>query len=56
LSFRRFSGRPQFAVDLGTANTVVYRRGHGIVLFEPSIVAIDERSGSVYGSGRRHGG
>jgi rod shape-determining protein MreB len=51
LSFRRFSGRPQLAVDLGTANTVVYRRGHGIVLFEPSIVAIDERSGSVYAVG-----
>jgi rod shape-determining protein MreB len=43
--------RPQLAVDLGTANTVVYRRGHGIVLFEPSIVAIDERSGSVYAVG-----
>jgi rod shape-determining protein MreB len=51
LSFRRFSGRPQLAVDLGTANTVVYRRGHGIVLFEPSIVAIDERTGSVYAVG-----
>jgi len=50
LSFR-FSGRPQLAVDLGTANTVVYRRGQGIVLFEPSIVAIDERSGSVYAVG-----
>jgi rod shape-determining protein MreB and related proteins len=51
LSFGRFSGRPQLAVDLGTANTVVYRRGHGIVLFEPSIVAIDERTGSVYAVG-----
>jgi rod shape-determining protein MreB and related proteins len=30
---------------------VVYRRGQGIVLFEPSIVAIDERSGSVYAVG-----
>jgi rod shape-determining protein MreB len=51
LSFRRFSGRPQLAVDLGTANTVVYRRGQGIVLFEPSIVAIDVRSGGVYAVG-----
>ena len=51
MSFRRFSSRPQLAVDLGTANTVVYRRGHGIVLFEPSIVAIDERTGSVYAVG-----
>jgi rod shape-determining protein MreB and related proteins len=39
------------AVDLGTANTVVFRRGMGIVLFEPSVVAIDERSGDVYAVG-----
>jgi rod shape-determining protein MreB len=39
------------AVDLGTANTVVFRRGHGIVLFEPSVVAIDERTGRVYAVG-----
>ncbi len=31
------------AVDLGTANTVVYMRGRGIVLNEPSVVAIDRR-------------
>jgi len=34
-------------VDLGTANTVVFRRGDGIVVFEPSVVAIDERTGRV---------
>ena len=28
------------AIDLGTANTVVYVKGHGIVLNEPSVVAI----------------
>jgi rod shape-determining protein MreB and related proteins len=39
------------AVDLGTANTVVFRRGEGIVLFEPSVVAIDERSGAVQAVG-----
>ena len=33
------------AVDLGTANTVVYVRGHGILLNEPSIVAVNVRSG-----------
>jgi rod shape-determining protein MreB len=32
---------------LGTANTVVYRRGDGIVVFEPSVVAIDDVSGEV---------
>src|SRR5689334_15298591 len=47
----RFSVRPQLAVDLGTANTVVYQRGEGIVLFEPSIVAIDQRTGRVYAVG-----
>jgi rod shape-determining protein MreB len=33
------------AVDLGTANTLVYVRGQGIVLDEPSVVAIDVHSG-----------
>ncbi len=33
------------AVDLGTANTLVYVRGMGIVLNEPSVVAIDNRDG-----------
>ena len=41
----------QLAVDLGTANTVVFRHGAGIVLFEPSVVAIDERSGRVHAVG-----
>src|SRR6478736_514139 len=39
-----FGGR-DMAVDLGTANTLVYVRGRGIVLSEPSVVAIDQRSG-----------
>src|ERR1700758_4161188 len=39
------------AVDLGTANTVVFRRGEGVVLFEPSVVAMDEQSGRVYAVG-----
>ena len=39
------------AIDLGTANTVVYARGQGIVLFEPSVIAIDERSGKVLAVG-----
>lgn len=33
------------AVDLGTANTLVYVRGRGIVLNEPSVVAIDAKDG-----------
>src|SRR6185436_11113315 len=33
------------AIDLGTANTVVYVRGRGIVLNEPSVVAIETLNG-----------
>ena len=33
------------AVDLGTANTLIYVRGHGIVLNEPSVVAVNVRDG-----------
>ena len=33
------------AIDLGTANTLVYVRGKGIVLNEPSVVAIEEYKG-----------
>ena len=39
------------AVDLGTANTLVYVRGRGIVLSEPSVVAIDQRTGDVHAVG-----
>ena len=39
-----FIGR-DLAVDLGTANTLVYERGRGIVLNEPSVVAVDIRDG-----------
>src|ERR671928_1753869 len=46
-------GRHDLAVDLGTANTVVYKRGEGIVLFEPSVVAIDERTGTVQAIGEK---
>ena len=45
-----FIGR-DMAVDLGTANTLVYVRGRGIVLSEPSVVAIDQRTGEVHAVG-----
>ncbi|MBU6337591.1 MAG: rod shape-determining protein [Acidobacteria bacterium] len=44
-------GGRDMAVDLGTANTLVYVRGRGIVLSEPSVVAIDARSGEVHAVG-----
>src|SRR5436305_13817438 len=45
-----FGGR-DMAVDLGTANTLVYVRGRGIVLSEPSVVAVDSRTGEVHAVG-----
>jgi rod shape-determining protein MreB len=33
------------AIDLGTANTLIYARGLGIVLDEPSVVAIRQQGG-----------
>lgn len=40
------------AMDLGTANTLLYTRANGIVLNEPSIVALDAERGSVLAVGR----
>jgi rod shape-determining protein MreB len=39
------------AVDLGTANTLVYVKGRGIVLSEPSVVAVDVHTGEVHAVG-----
>ncbi len=39
-------------IDLGTAITVVYVRGKGIVLSEPSIVAVNQKTGKVEAVGR----
>ncbi|HXA64052.1 MAG TPA: rod shape-determining protein [Bryobacteraceae bacterium] len=40
------------AIDLGTANTLVYAKGKGIVVNEPSIVAINETNGEVLAVGK----
>jgi rod shape-determining protein MreB len=40
------------AIDLGTANTLVYARGKGIVVNEPSIVAINKVNGEIEAVGR----
>ena len=48
---RRFQRGRELAIDLGTANTLVFVRGEGIVVFEPSVVAIDESSGRVHAVG-----
>src|SRR3970040_235689 len=39
------------AVDLGTANTLVYVKGEGIVLNEPSVIALERSTGRPKGIG-----
>src|SRR3974390_931533 len=48
--FSMFSS--DLAIDLGTANTLVYARGKGIVVNEPSIVAIKKNTGEVEAVGK----
>ncbi|CAB4680891.1 MAG: rod shape-determining protein [Actinobacteria bacterium] len=50
MSSSSFIGR-DMAVDLGTANTLVYVRGRGIVLNEPSVVAINQNTGGILAVG-----
>src|SRR5918999_779305 len=44
-------GGRELAIHLGTANTLVYERGRGIAVCEPSVVAIDSESGAVHAVG-----
>ena len=44
--------RADIGIDLGTANVLVYVSGKGIVLEEPSVVAIDKRANSVLAVGQ----
>ncbi|MDA1169275.1 MAG: rod shape-determining protein [bacterium] len=46
----RFS--QDIGIDLGTANTLVYVRGKGIVINEPSVVAINKKTGEVLAIGK----
>ncbi len=39
-------------IDLGTANTLVYLKGHGIVVSEPSVVAVNQKTGRVVAVGK----
>ena len=48
---RRFS--PDVGIDLGTANTLVSVRGRGIVVNEPSVVAINRIDNSVLAIGKQ---
>jgi rod shape-determining protein MreB len=40
------------AIDLGTANTLVYAKGRGIVLNEPSVIALNQQTGDVLAMGQ----
>jgi len=48
--FARFSN--DIGIDLGTANTLVYVRGKGIVVNEPSVVAVNQKTGQVVAVGQ----
>lgn len=47
--YRMFSN--DIGIDLGTANTLVYLRGKGIVINEPSVVAVNQKTGQVVAVG-----
>ena len=48
--FSRFSN--DIGIDLGTANTLVYVRGKGIVVNEPSVVAVNQKTGQIVAVGQ----
>jgi rod shape-determining protein MreB and related proteins len=55
--FRTLSGfltglSTHFAMDLGTANTLIYLKGEGIVLNEPSVVALERNTGKIIAVGK----
>lgn len=45
-----FKGK-DIGIDLGTANILVTLKGKGIVLQEPSVVAIDKKTGAILATG-----
>ena len=44
-------GSKDIGIDLGTANILVTLKGKGIVLKEPSVVAIDRKTGNIMATG-----
>ncbi len=50
--FKYFSiGKADLGIDLGTANTLVYVSGRGIVVNEPSVIAVNQKTGHVVAVG-----
>ncbi|HRZ95644.1 MAG TPA: rod shape-determining protein [Candidatus Moranbacteria bacterium] len=56
--FKKISGNifgnlsKDIGIDLGTANTLVYVRGSGIIINEPSVVAVNKKTGQVLAIGK----
>ena len=48
---KKTTGGLGIGIDLGTANTLVYVEGKGIVLSEPSVVAVNQKTGQVVAVG-----
>lgn len=44
-------GSKDIGIDLGTANILVTLKGKGIILKEPSVVAIDRKTGNIMATG-----
>lgn len=51
MRFKDFIFSNDIAIDLGTANTLVYVRGRGIVINEPSVVAVNDKTHQVVAVG-----
>jgi rod shape-determining protein MreB len=51
MGFLRGLFAPDIAIDLGTANTLVFAKGWGVVLSEPSVVAVDTKTDRVVAVG-----
>jgi rod shape-determining protein MreB len=47
--YQKFSN--DIGIDLGTANTLVYLKGHGIVINEPSVVVVNQKTGQIVAVG-----
>src|SRR5262252_6839765 len=47
---------PDLAIDLGTANTRLYARGHGLIADEPTLIKIQPGTGAVEAVGARAAG
>ena len=40
-----------FGIDLGTTNTLIYKKGEGIIINEPSVLAFNKKTGEVIAIG-----